>query len=340
MGHKKETNRLFISWSGDNGKEIAQKLKEILENDIFDNRLCCFVSESDIVSGEDWWNKIKLELTHSSMGIVCITHENVGAPWIHFETGALIGNNIKVIPLLFNCNIGILDRTPLSRSQSVVFSDKKKFQKMIVEINERYKIVDISDKALRQIAANSHDKILSDLTDVFDRMNKKWRFSEKDVYPEKAQMVSKDTVFLSALMSTLTTEEYSSQRDSLLQIMDDLKTIGFSKVICPAAKIPNPESFDGRTKSIMENFTDIKQSECFVLIYEYSRPSSSLVELGYAIALGKKTVVFYKEELPFLIQKAGENIPHVHTVEFSDYEMIRKEIVRNKMSLFGKEENE
>jgi hypothetical protein len=65
-----------------------------------------------------------------------------------------------------------------------------------------------------------------------------------------------------------------------------------------------------------------------------------MVELGYAIAISKKTVVFYKRELPFLVQKAGENIPHIRTVKFKNYEDIINEIIGNKMALFENDKDE
>ena len=60
---RKIYKKIFISWSGDNSKQIARALKDSLENTIFkDTGLECFVSDVDISSGDDWWNKIKTEL--------------------------------------------------------------------------------------------------------------------------------------------------------------------------------------------------------------------------------------------------------------------------------------
>ena len=77
------SKKIFISWSGDNSKEIAIELKNTLEKGIFDGTgLECFVSDVDISCGDDWWNKIKKELKSCKLGIVCITKENLKAPWI------------------------------------------------------------------------------------------------------------------------------------------------------------------------------------------------------------------------------------------------------------------
>ena len=97
--NNKNSNKIFISWAGDIGKEIAKQLKNILETEMFKGaELNCFVSDVDIASGTDWWKKIKNELKASKVGIVCITKENMKAPWIYFEAGAMVTRNIPTIP--------------------------------------------------------------------------------------------------------------------------------------------------------------------------------------------------------------------------------------------------
>lgn len=53
---KEPDKKIFISWSGENSKEIAKVIKKALENKIFEGTgLECFVSDLDISSGDDWW---------------------------------------------------------------------------------------------------------------------------------------------------------------------------------------------------------------------------------------------------------------------------------------------
>ena len=220
---QKSNKKLFISWSGENGKEIALKLKEVLEKDVFENELSCFVSDSDITSGETWWNRINKELTASSMGIVCITKENVKAPWIYYEAGALVGHDIMTIPLLFNCSFEILNDTPLDTNQKVQFSDRKKFAKMILDINGHLNVLKDSPNHIRVIANTAHEKMCNELKDVFDRLKQKGYFNEKYVYPQNISTIDRNSVFVSAPMSTLKTDEYRKQRVSLLKILENLK---------------------------------------------------------------------------------------------------------------------
>lgn len=330
---KKFMNNIFISWSGDNSRIIANNLKLIIEEFIFANKVRCFVSDSDIVSGTDWWNKIKDELKSSKLGILCITKENIQASWIYYEAGALVGNDIITIPLLFNCNRDKLNKTPLNGRQCVDFGNKQRFQKMICDINEQLHILDISNKALNVLADKAYQQLKSDLASTFDKLKCMGYFDDSYIYPSDIKTINRNTIFISAPMSTLNDEKYLNQRSFLLKVQDILSSLGFSKIICPAATIKDKSHFDGDTKA-MRNFEELKQVDCFMLIYDNANRSSILIELGYAIALSKKIVVFYKGRLPYLIKKAGENIQHVKTYRFTNYESIIDIIQANDIDLF------
>lgn len=333
---KIERVKIFISWSGKNSREIAKKLKEVFEKLIFPGKnLICFVSDIDIASGEDWWKKIKSELRGSKLGIICITKENIKAPWIYYEAGALIGNNVKTIPLLFNCNQEAIQNTPLSGKQCVVFHEKSKFKKMILEINDQFDSLKIPVDSIEALSDNAIDKMRKDLSTTFEKLKREGFFDSTYIYPKDISTINRKTVFISAPMNAIgSNDEYSIQRENLIEVVNALKKIGFEKIICPAKDIKNKECFDGKRKAIKNNFRNLKQVDSFVMIYNTLCPSSSLVELGYAIALCKKIVVFYREGLPYLIENAGEAIQHIQTIHFKEYSDIVKEIRSNEMALF------
>jgi len=90
-------NKIFITWSGTNSKKIAKELKYVFENHIFNGTgLNCFVSDVDIASGTDWFAKIKSELLSCKLCIICVTKENLKAPWIYFEAGAMIARDVPI----------------------------------------------------------------------------------------------------------------------------------------------------------------------------------------------------------------------------------------------------
>ncbi|MCH5206468.1 MAG: toll/interleukin-1 receptor domain-containing protein [Oscillospiraceae bacterium] len=79
--------KIFVSWSGELSKKIAQALKKWIPCII--QSVDVFYSPEDIEKGENWDSKISAELSQCNYGIVCLTSENTLAPWIHFEAGAL-----------------------------------------------------------------------------------------------------------------------------------------------------------------------------------------------------------------------------------------------------------
>ncbi len=63
-----------------------------------------WLSEADIEAGERWAEAVAKELADSNFGVICVTRENVGSPWVLFEAGALAKTmqGSKVIPLLLD----------------------------------------------------------------------------------------------------------------------------------------------------------------------------------------------------------------------------------------------
>jgi hypothetical protein len=79
--------KVFISWSGDRSKQLAQQLKSWLPKVI--QSLDPWMSVEDIRAGGRWLFEVTRQLEESSFGIVCLTPENLREPWILFEAGAL-----------------------------------------------------------------------------------------------------------------------------------------------------------------------------------------------------------------------------------------------------------
>lgn len=79
--------KVFLSWSGNRSKEVANLLNDWL---------CCviqatrpWISSRDLDRGSLWFGEINDQLKDTTVGIICLTHENKNRPWILFEAGAL-----------------------------------------------------------------------------------------------------------------------------------------------------------------------------------------------------------------------------------------------------------
>ena len=149
-GGRKKIVKVFISWSGERSKKIAETLKKWIKHVI--QSIEPFVSSEDIQKGARWSTDIAKELQDSNFGILCVTKDNFKAPWLLFEAGALSKTMDKalVVPLLFDLRPSDLSGSPLLQFQATPFS-KDEIKKMINTLNE------------------ANEKKLDDLDEVFEK---------------------------------------------------------------------------------------------------------------------------------------------------------------------------
>ena len=328
-------NVIFLSWSGVYSKKIASQLKISIEH-VFDHKITCFFSDKDISSGALWYKEIQNELQKSSMGIMCITKENVKAPWIFFFFFSLVGNDVRIVPLLINCDQKSLKETPINANQSVQFYNQEKFRAMLYDIRKEFKLYTHDSKEkLDPLFDNEYTQLRKRLKKTLDELKRKRFFNEKSIFPNDVHTVTKDTIYISAPMDSLPEEEYAKQHEFLSELKTLLKeNLGFKDVYCPALKVVPGKKFDGVTKSVKENFRNLRQIENLIVIYPKKLASSVLVEIGYCISLSKSTVIFYREGLPFMLRGAGEDIVHLHTRQFKEYDDILEQIEAEGKELF------
>lgn len=79
--------KVFITWSGEWAKNIAEMLRDWLPSVI--HVVEPWMSEADIGAGGHWLTLLNEQLEQTDFGIVVLTPENLLAPWIHYEVGAL-----------------------------------------------------------------------------------------------------------------------------------------------------------------------------------------------------------------------------------------------------------
>ncbi|SRR5713101_541489 len=78
---------IFISWSGSRSRTVANALKEYLP--IVVNAFKPWLSSADIDKGSRWSAELATALATAKAGIICLTPNNLTAPYILFEAGAL-----------------------------------------------------------------------------------------------------------------------------------------------------------------------------------------------------------------------------------------------------------
>ena len=126
--------KVFISWSGNKSHKVGLVFREWLPSVI--QSLEPYVSSEDIDKGARWSTDIAKELEDSNFGILCVTKENLHAPWLSFEAGALSKTMDKsfVTPFLFDIKRSEVNG-PILQFQSTIF-EKDDIKKLIHTLNK------------------------------------------------------------------------------------------------------------------------------------------------------------------------------------------------------------
>lgn len=171
---------IFLSWSGEQSKKIAELLKIWLPSVI--QSLKPFYSSTDIEKGKRWDNELSKKLNDTEFGIIILTEENRTAPWIMFEAGALAKNieTGRVCTFLFDIKdtdvIG-----PLSSFQNTK-STKKDILKLLEDINETIGTNKISKEVLVRVFEKMWPDLENELKKILDSKKNK---SKEELRPER-----------------------------------------------------------------------------------------------------------------------------------------------------------
>jgi hypothetical protein len=139
---------LFISWSGGRSKAVAESLHAWLPNVIQSVRP--WMSAADLEKGARWSSDIARHLQDTRLGIICLTPDNLDAPWILFEAGALSKTleATYVCPYLFRVEPAAL-KGPLVQFQATK-SEKDETRRLLHTINNALNTSALSEKQLNE----------------------------------------------------------------------------------------------------------------------------------------------------------------------------------------------
>jgi hypothetical protein len=154
--------KVFISWSGDLSHRVALTLRDWLPDVL--QAVEPYVSSEDIRKGNRWSVDVAEELAESSHGIICLTRQNLDAPWIHFEAGAL--SKVVATSSLWTLLIDLGPtevQGPLAQFQHTAF-ERDDFRRLVATINEQLGDARLSDGRLERV----FDKFWPELADKVD----------------------------------------------------------------------------------------------------------------------------------------------------------------------------
>jgi TIR domain len=119
--------RIFISWSGDLSRQLAQAIRNWLPGTL--QHVKPYFTPADIEKGTKWDTETSKELERSKVCIIALTRESLNSQWIMFEAGAISRSveNSRVCAILFDLEITDV-QGPLVRFQATKFSRNEIFQ--------------------------------------------------------------------------------------------------------------------------------------------------------------------------------------------------------------------
>ncbi len=182
--------KIFISWSGNRSRAVAEILRDWTKCVIQASRP--WLSTRDIDRGALWFSEINDQLKDTSVGIICLTQENKGRPWLLFESGALakgLSSN-RVCTLLIDLHPADLE-DPLAQFNHT-YPERESMWSLVRTLNSCLAGNALDERILEQIYAT-----------YWEQFNQKFKAALKDNPPtEKVEPRSEKTLLGEILENT------------------------------------------------------------------------------------------------------------------------------------------
>ncbi|WP_316827831.1 toll/interleukin-1 receptor domain-containing protein [Pedobacter miscanthi] len=242
--------KVFISWSGETSKNIAEIFKKWLPSVI--QVVKPYYSPDDIAKGTRWSSEIAKELDESKVGLICLTKDNLQSAWIMFEAGALSKNidQSKVCPILFGVDPSDI-QGPLVQFQAAKFT-KEEVKKVVRMIN----------KELGELTLPS---------EVFESVFEMWWPRLQDQVVEELKKAE-----------TSTGPEIRSERDLLEEVLSLSRTLVMSREKRRQGDI-SPRAIEDlviNMENIINAIIEEDRIDIFKFLADLKRPVNHLVEFS------------------------------------------------------------
>jgi hypothetical protein len=170
------------------------------------------MSEQDIDAGAFWDDEVRASLSVAKFGVVCVTADNVAAPWLNYEAGALAERlSGSVCPYLFGMRKNDLVAAPLSRLQAQE-ADRDGTFALVVAVNKRLGDDAISDSTLLESFETFWPRLRDRLSKIHSLARPPRPDSEK--IDEILTLMQTNTSVLSKLALTISAGELEADQNS------------------------------------------------------------------------------------------------------------------------------
>lgn len=151
--------RIFISWSGERSRVVAEALSRFIP--IVLQRARVYLADTMLEAGADWRTAITDAIRKSNFGISCLTKDNINSPWLAYEFGvmSLALEPTHLFPLLIDLSYADLVGPMASFQASRL--EQSDMRRLLLKIN-------------RESEAPLPDEVFNESFDIF------WRKFEQD----------------------------------------------------------------------------------------------------------------------------------------------------------------
>ncbi len=226
--------RIFISWSGERSRKVAELLNDWLQCVI--QAADPWMSSKDIDRGALWFSEISDQLANTSIGIICLTKENKIKPWILFESGALAKGISSTRVCTFLIDLKSTDiENPLAQFNHTK-PDKGGVWELVRTIN-----LSLKEKALKE----------STLEKVFETY---W-----EQFEDRFKAILKET-------PEIEQEQTRSENDILLEVLSSVRTMDRR-----IRRMENDDNFKNEREFLNTNLRSDSNKKLEMSIREYVR---------------------------------------------------------------------
>lgn len=212
-------------------------------------------------------------------------------------------------------------------------------KKLIINIKNKGGFRGPAETHIDVILDKEFNNLIAGIEKIKEDLDRKYISSEISIFPEHITELKKNKIFIGSPMASVKEDTYETIRKDALELKRVLEEeCGFEDVYYPGQSVRGID-WDGQEKAILNDFKLLKESEHYVFLFPRKVTSSILMEMGYAIALSKNTLIFThgRKSLPYMLQEADKAIPSIRIYEYKDFSEVIKRVKANGKTLFTRQ---
>jgi hypothetical protein len=318
---------IFISWSGERSRAIAEAIREWLPKIMISVRP--WMSQTDISKGSRWNPDISQNLDTAKAGIFCLTPSNLKSESILFEAGAISKSvtESRVYTLLSEIEIADL-RWPLAQFQATSLQ-KDDIKKMLCAIN--------IDLARLGEPCTSEENLVEAFDVWWPKLEEK--FSKLPTDSARATPTRTDKELLEEILELVRSQaRFTGRQDDFVMMQEKLRYDNEMRQVDVHARLEEMKSFlldrDNSLREMLHrqlggvipSVEEVKVKVCEMLTLNHQiSASDALLDSRWSRGVGEVVVEtnLSKTMLPVVINPAAHKLSTQVMAEIGEFSRLR-----------------